>query len=73
MRAWPVPGGRRPVAQKEDRYWKPYATSHDEYDADLAVQEEVRNAARALLQGVQATREGRMVTAGNDLKAPREK
>jgi multimeric flavodoxin WrbA len=54
-------------------YWKPYATSHDEYDADLAVQEEVRNAARALLQGVQALREGRMVTAGNDLKPPREK
>ena len=32
-------------------YWKPYATSHDELDQDAAIQEEVRNAARALLAG----------------------
>ena len=31
-------------------YWKPYATSHDELDADTAIQEEVRNAARALVE-----------------------
>lgn len=54
-------------------YWKPYATSHDELDADTDVQEEVRNAARALLQGVEATRSGKMVTAGNDLESPRQK
>lgn len=54
-------------------YWKPYATSHDELDADEAIQEEVRNAARALAEGVRATRQGRMITAGNELKAPRQK
>jgi multimeric flavodoxin WrbA len=54
-------------------YWKPYATSHDELDADTAVQEEVRNAARTLLEGVRAKRAGRLVTAGESLKPPRQK
>ncbi|MGH8139396.1 MAG: flavodoxin family protein [Steroidobacteraceae bacterium] len=54
-------------------YWKPYATSHQELDADEAVQEEVRNAARALLDAVQATRSGRQIAPGADLRAPREK
>jgi multimeric flavodoxin WrbA len=54
-------------------YWKPYATSHAELDADNAVQEEVRNAARALLEGVQATRRGQQVAPGSDLQAPRKK
>ena len=54
-------------------YWKPYATSHQELDADQAIQEEVRNAARALHEGILAKREGRLVTAGNNLVAPRQK
>lgn len=54
-------------------YWKPYATSHTEFDGDKDVQEEVRNAARALKEGVEATRTGKMITAGNTLKAPRQK
>jgi multimeric flavodoxin WrbA len=54
-------------------YWKPYATSHDELDADQAVQEEVRNAARTLLEGVQGDRMGKFVGAGTDLKQPRQK
>ena len=54
-------------------YWQPYATSHDELDRDLAVQEEVRNATRTLLEGVRATRAGRQVTAGNSLVEPRQK
>jgi multimeric flavodoxin WrbA len=54
-------------------YWKPYATSHDELDADQAIQEEVRNAARTLLKGVQAKRSGRWVTAGENLSQPRQK
>ena len=40
-------------------YWKPYATSHADLDADPAIQEEVRNAARTLLQAVGAQLEGR--------------
>jgi multimeric flavodoxin WrbA len=54
-------------------YWKPYATSHQEMDADHAVQEEVRNAARTLLEAVVANREGRFVGAGTDLDEPRKK
>ncbi len=54
-------------------YWKPYATSHDELDADTAIQEEVRNAARALLEGVKAKRAGRMTNAGENLRQPRQK
>ena len=54
-------------------YWKPYATSHEELDDDEAVQEEVRNVARSLLEGVQATRSGRQVAPGAGLEAPRDK
>lgn len=64
-----------PVAEL-DRYigyWKPYATSHDELDADQAIQEEVRNAARTLLEAVEAVRAGKQVAAGNDLPEPRQK
>jgi hypothetical protein len=50
---------RRPAgpAAELDRYigyGKPYATSHADLDADVAIQEEVRNAARTLLDGVRA-------------------
>jgi multimeric flavodoxin WrbA len=54
-------------------YWKPYATSHDELDADTAIQEEVRNAARTLLEGVMAKRSGQFVAAGEELSSPRQK
>ncbi len=54
-------------------YWKPYATSHAELDADTAIQEEVRNAARALLEGVQAKLAGKLTHAGEDLRPPRQK
>ena len=54
-------------------YWKPYATSHLELDADEAVQEEVRNVARTLLEGVVTKRAGRMTNAGEDIEQPRQK
>ena len=54
-------------------YWKPYATSHQELDADLKIQEEVRNAALTLLEAVVQARAGRQIAAGAELKAPREK
>ena len=40
---------------------------------DEAFQEEVRNAARTLMEAVTAKREGRLVTAGTKLKEPRPK
>jgi multimeric flavodoxin WrbA len=54
-------------------YWKPYATSHDELDADTALQEEVRNAARTLLEGVRLKLAGKFPMAGSRLKEPRQK
>jgi multimeric flavodoxin WrbA len=54
-------------------YWQPYATSHQELDADTAIQEEVRNAARTLLQAVEDQRDGKMSTAGANLRPPRQK
>jgi multimeric flavodoxin WrbA len=54
-------------------YWKPYATSHQELDADEYVQEEVRNAARTLLRAVQEQRQGRLIDAGEGLDQVRQK
>lgn len=67
------PAGPAAELDRHIGYWKPYATNHAEFDADTDVQEEVRNAARALKEGVEATRTGKMITAGNTLKAPRQK
>ncbi len=54
-------------------YWKPYATSHEELDADREVQEEVRNAARTLLRAVQEQRSGKLIDAGEGLDQVRQK
>jgi multimeric flavodoxin WrbA len=54
-------------------YWKPYATSHADLDADTAIQDEVRNAARTLLDAVRSKLEGKLVTAGQNLRPPRQK
>jgi hypothetical protein len=53
-------------------YWKPYATSHAELDADAAIQDEVRFAARVLLDAVKAKRSGRSIVSP-DIAAPRQK
>jgi multimeric flavodoxin WrbA len=42
-------------------YYEPYATSHEALDEDEALQEEVRNAARALLSRVRELRSGNYV------------
>jgi hypothetical protein len=54
-------------------YWKPYATSHTELDRDLALQQEVANAAKTLIEAVTAARSGRLVQAGEGLSDPRQK
>ncbi len=54
-------------------YWKPYATSHEELDADKCIQEEVRNAARTLLRAVQEQRAGKLIDGGEGLESPRQK
>ena len=68
-----VPAGVPAELDRYIGYWEPYATSHEALDRDTAIQEEVRNAARTLLEAVQARRSGHLVSAGDDLHQPRQK
>ena len=54
-------------------YYEPYATSHDALDRDLAIQDEVRNAARTLAEAATARRRGTLRVPGSDLEEPRRK
>jgi multimeric flavodoxin WrbA len=54
-------------------YYKPYATSHFELDADHAIQEEVRNAARTLANAAIAKRAKKREPADASLVEPRQK
>jgi len=54
-------------------YWKPYATSHEELDADLAMQGEVRNAAKTVCEAIDAKQAGKWLSAGQDFHPPRQK
>ncbi len=54
-------------------YYEPYATSHDALDADKAVQEEVRNVARAVAKAVVDLRAGRLQKVQPILSRPRPK
>ena len=67
------PAGAMAELDRYVGYWKPYATSHDELDADEAFQEEVRNAARSLLNAVRAKRAGGWTAEDDGLRPPREK
>ena len=53
-------------------YMRPYATSHDDLDDDFGFQEEVRNAARALVAGVKQRRKG-LRAPDEELVEPRPK
>ncbi len=65
--------GSRAELDRYVGYWKPYATSHADLDADTALQQEVANAAVTLAQAITAQRHGVLVAAGADLDEPREK
>jgi multimeric flavodoxin WrbA len=54
-------------------YFRPYATSHDDLDEDPAIQKEVRNAARSLVETVRQIRSGKLRQPDQGLRAPREK
>ncbi len=54
-------------------YMAPYATSHDALDSDQAVQDETRNAARALVQAVKILRRGELHQPDQSLREPRPK
>jgi multimeric flavodoxin WrbA len=64
------------VAARLDRYigyYGSYASSHEALDADTAVQEEVRNVARAVSAAVALLREGKLGTPDRALERPRPK
>jgi multimeric flavodoxin WrbA len=54
-------------------YYEPYATSHATLDEDSAVQDEVRNVARAVVRTLTALRSGQLDSQFHDLPAPRPK
>lgn len=54
-------------------YYDSYARSHETLDKDTAVQEEVRNVARAVAQAVRLLREGRLPAPDRGLRQPRPK
>ena len=54
-------------------YYGPYATSHEALDQDPDVQEEVRNAARTLLEAVRLMRAGQFPRADRAVHSPRPK
>jgi multimeric flavodoxin WrbA len=68
-----LPAGPSAEIDRYIGYWKPYATNHEELDQDQAIQDEVRNAARTLLEAVVAKRSGWLVAAGEGLPEPRQK
>ncbi len=67
-----APAGPQAELDRYIGYWEPYATSHQSLDKDLAVQEEVRNAARTLRDAVLAHRD-RDAIPGSELQKPRQK
>jgi multimeric flavodoxin WrbA len=54
-------------------YYEPYATSHDALDRDTAVQEEVRNVARSVVDAVALARSGRWQRSDGRARDPRPK
>ncbi|NBB17367.1 NADPH-dependent FMN reductase [Caulobacter sp. SLTY] len=67
-----IPAGAAAEIDRYIGYWEPYATSHDALDADTAMQDEVRDAARVLLDGVRKKRAGQL-PEGPKLREPRRK
>jgi len=67
-----IPAGPQAVLDRYIGYYEAYATSHDALDRDKAFQQEVRNAARVLVEAVVEMRSGRKVP-GADIASPRPK
>jgi hypothetical protein len=54
-------------------YYESYAESHEALDRDAAIQEEVRNVARAVAAAVVQMRNGTLFAPDRSLQAPRPK
>jgi multimeric flavodoxin WrbA len=65
--------GHKATIDRYVGYYETYAESHPALDADRAVQEETRNAARALVRAVKLMRAGKLPRPDADLADPRPK
>ena len=54
-------------------YYEPYANSHETFDKDQMVQEEVKNVAIAVIKTVQELRDGALLKVQPNIKRPRPK
>ncbi len=68
-----IPAGHTALVGSYIGYYEPYATSHDDLDQDTDFHEEVRNAARSLVNGVRLLRRGELKLPDAALKDPRQK
>jgi multimeric flavodoxin WrbA len=68
-----IPSGHLGSIDRPIGYLGPYATSHDALDRDKDFHEEVRNAARALVQAVRDRRSGKLQPPDRGLREPRPK
>jgi multimeric flavodoxin WrbA len=68
-----IPAGHMSHIDRYVGYYEPYATSHDDLDKDEGLQEDVRNAARALMQAVKDRRSGKLEPPDRGLKDPEPK
>ena len=68
-----VPAGLNAELDRYIGYWQEYATNHESFDADAAMQGEVVNAAKTLAEAAHAKHKGVLLQAGRELKPPRQK
>jgi multimeric flavodoxin WrbA len=68
-----IPSGHLALIDRYVGYLTPYATSHDDLDNDTDFQEDVRNAAHALIQAVKDRRSGKLEPPDRGLHEARPK
>lgn len=68
-----IPSGHLSLIDRYVGYLTPYATSHDDLDRDKDLQDDVRNAARALMQAVKDRRSGKLQPPDRGLHEARPK
>jgi len=68
-----IPSGHLALLDRYVGYLAPYATSHDDLDRDTDFQEDVRNAARTLVQAVKDRRSGKLEPPDRGLHETRPK
>jgi multimeric flavodoxin WrbA len=68
-----VAAGHLALVDRYVGYYKPYAASHDDLDRDKSFHEEVRNAARSLVNAVRLLRRGQLKLPDASLREPRPK